>query len=87
MFPISFPLRVGTDEPVLLLFSCFCSCSGDKRSFSMVRTTAQRLAGEKRKGWAVVRVISEMCDALVRLRPQNNVYVLAALLNDSPIYC
>lgn len=32
----------------------------------MVRIAAHRLAGEKRKGWAVVNVVSEMCDAMVR---------------------
>lgn len=40
--------------------------AGDKRSFAMVKIAAHRLAGEKRKGWAVVNVVAEMCEALVR---------------------
>ncbi|CAN0057551.1 unnamed protein product, partial [Ectocarpus fasciculatus] len=40
---------------------------GDKRSFSMVKIAAHRLAGEKRKGWAVVNVVAEMCEALVSM--------------------
>ncbi|CAM9533919.1 unnamed protein product, partial [Laminaria digitata] len=40
---------------------------GDKRSFAMVKIAAHRLAGEKRKGWAVVNVVAEMCEALVSM--------------------
>lgn len=40
--------------------------AGDKRSYAMVYIAAHRLAGEKRKGWAVVNVVAEMCEALVR---------------------
>lgn len=40
--------------------------AGDKRSFAMVKIAAHRLAGEKRKGWAAVNVVAEMCEALVR---------------------
>lgn len=40
--------------------------TGDKRSFAMVKIAAHRLAGEKRKGWAAVNIVAEMCEALVR---------------------
>ena len=33
----------------------------------MVKIAAHRLAGEKRKGWAVVNIVAEMCEALVRI--------------------
>lgn len=43
----------------------FLPCAGDNRSFVMMNICANRLAGEKRKGWAAANVVAEMCEALV----------------------
>ncbi|CAM9965320.1 unnamed protein product, partial [Sphacelaria rigidula] len=40
---------------------------GDNRSFVMMNICANRLAGEKRKGWAAANVVAEMCEALVSM--------------------
>lgn len=50
---------------LIRFFFFFLRMPGDKRSFAMVKIAAHRLAGEKRKGWAVVNVVAEMCEALV----------------------
>lgn len=59
-------LRVRTKPRCFLFAVCVVACApGDKRSFVMLSVAAHRLAGEKRKGWAVVNVVAEMCEALV----------------------
>lgn len=56
----------ATGPCCVVLFGLGCrGFVGDKRSFAMVKIAAHHLAGEKRKGWAVVDIVAEMCEALV----------------------